>query len=939
MLNCCPFLACSNIAHGGRPAHVPDFCCAHVRTAGPAGVQGKGERDNAGCQSRLLFAQTPSCTQIAQERQLQLLRELEAEDQAEKEKEAKKQKENQKKKDKKKQAKQQKEEERLRLESEKAAEAAAAKEKLEKQREAELKRQEEVRLKREAEKRAQLEEKIRKDEEKRKRQEEERARDAERERKKREKDEKARLERERRAQAEEVTKRTKEQREAEAAERKAREETGKKAEEALASSSSSPTSSSPAHSAPSNKKIPTPPRPAAGAALSEANLPYNATSDNDAVSPPSSRSTIPTAPRSPASAIQQSAAGHRSNRAAGVLSSLPPSSPSASGAHSRVAPTGPTPRPHPPQGVVRPTSGGSNGPAPLAATSLSSLPAPPQGLPPRPTTSLVGPAPSSSHGHGAPLSAPSSTSLPRPPLTAPGGAGSSGLPAAGAAPLSAGPQVSSTPSAVGLANGATTSPPTQSSLGPHPTAPGHQQHQQGLQQSSSTPPSSSPFAQPPQLQQQPPVGLASQQHMALPSPRYGSSHFGPPLRSPSASSVTAAAHGGPSPAYATYGPLGMPSMGNKAGVEALASASPGLSSATASLASLNLGALNSAVGGHQQPIGPPPSHSRTTSVTAPQPPSTPGGQLDEHAFRSSPRAGAIGRPSAIGPIGPIGRHRDLSHDDMGSSSNSRSGSIAGATMGGPMGGPIGGPIGGISNFGGGPSLTPSSSHFGTGIAASRSALSPAKLPEGILGSSALGADDEVVEPQPRRTGLKSAIGPSAPTSSFFGSVHGSAPGGGGGGGGGSVGSGPPSAASSSTFAGPSPWAPSFASSNAAHGGSSSNTAQRGASSPISNMMGGLTSPTASGLGIGSGSGAGGSGGANIGPVGGGAFGSSSTDPWSRAQSGWDRARFAFEQPSPGQQQQHDPGMASSYNLFRAPGSGLPTPSSATFRHVNERDRL
>ncbi|MCO5610402.1 hypothetical protein L7F22_064638 [Adiantum nelumboides] len=517
-----------------------------------------------------------------------LLRELEAEDQAEKEKEAKKQKENQKKKDKKKQAKQQKEEERLRLESEKAAEAAAAKEKLEKQREAELKRQEEVRLKREAEKRAQLEEKIRKDEEKRKRQEEERARDAERERKKREKDEKARLERERRAQAEEVAKRTKEQREAEAAERKAREETGKKAEEALASSSSSsPTSSSsPAHSAPSNKKIPTPPRPAAGAALSEANC-------------RTMRRPIPMlCPPQAADRRFQLHHDHQRQQyrslllvtaATESLVSSPHcrlSSPSPSGAHSRVAPTGPTPRPHPPPGVARPTSGGSNGPAPLAATSLSSLPAPPQGLPPRPTTSLVGSAPSSSHGHGAPLSAPSSSSLPRPPLAAPGGAGISGLAAASAAPLSAGPHVSSTPSAVGLANGATTSPPTQSSLGPHPTAPGHQQHQQGLQQSSSTPPSSSPFAQPPQPQQQPPVGLASQQHMALPSPRYGSSQFGPPLRSPSASSVTAAAHGGPSPAYATYGPLGMPSMGNKAGVEALASASPGLSSATASLASL-----------------------------------------------------------------------------------------------------------------------------------------------------------------------------------------------------------------------------------------------------------------------------------------------------------------------------------------------------------------
>ncbi|PWN26302.1 hypothetical protein BDZ90DRAFT_51548 [Jaminaea rosea] len=92
---------------------------------------------------------------IAQERQLQLLRELEEEADLEKEKDAKRQRENQKKKDKKRQQQLKKEEERLKRESEKAAEEAAAREKAEKLREAELKRQEEARLKREAEKKGQ----------------------------------------------------------------------------------------------------------------------------------------------------------------------------------------------------------------------------------------------------------------------------------------------------------------------------------------------------------------------------------------------------------------------------------------------------------------------------------------------------------------------------------------------------------------------------------------------------------------------------------------------------------------------------------------------------------------------------------------------------------------------------------------------------------------
>lgn len=894
--------------------------------------------------------------QVAQERQLQLLRELEAEDQAEKEKEAKKQKENQKKKDKKKQAKQQKEEERQRLESEKAAEAAAIKEKLEKQREAELKRQEEIRLKREAERKAQVEEKARKEEEKRKRQEEERVRDVERERKKREKEEKTRADREKRMHAEAAAKSEKEQKNAGIG-KKAQGELAENAEEdsaAVSCPTHSVLSSSPILAA-ASRKIDAASGVASNVTLREIEPwdPNNqpsvlTTPESGHMSTSSRRSTVSSAPRSPAPVMEQSAANHRGIRAASIMSPLQSSS-SQNGAPDRAVPFTSASRPQPPSMIVRSPasfagSSSSGGTVPIGAPTPSSLPAPPQGLPPRPAMSLVPPVSLASHGQSGQFSASGSNSLPRPPINAQGGNGNGGAhtSATASAPSLATPLarsfVPASPSRTGQPNGPTQSPPVQTPLAFQPLDSGHQETLQNAQQASPIPTSSSSAfthsipplsAQQQQQQQQSSVGVANQQLVALSSPRYSSSQFGVPVRSPTASSTGAKGVGGSGPAYGNYIPLGSSSIANKAGTEALSAASPMVSSAAASLASLNLGALNPAIGGHQQPIGPPPSHIRSTSITAPAASTAPGSQLDDLAFRSSPRTGAIGRPTAIGPIGPVGRHRDLSHEEMANSSSK----IRNSSVGGPS---IGVPIGGGTPFTGSSGLSTSSAHFGTGITASRSALSPATLPNGILGSSALEADDDFVQPQLRRTGQTSAIGPSASTQSFLGGASRPALGNGGVGNGNN---GPPSAGASSTFASSSPWTPTFGSSHAAQRGSPSGVAARGAPGPMSNVMGGVTSPTAPGLGVGASGPTGSSAPGSVGSVTGSVFGSSSRDPWSRVQSGWDRARFAFEQPSPLQQQQHDPNIASSHNLFGAPGSGLTTPSSAPFRQTNERDRL
>lgn len=115
---------------------------------------------------------------VAQERQAQLLQELELEDSREKEREAKKLKEKEKKKDKKRQQQLKKEEEKAKKEAERLAEEAAIKAEEERRAAETRKRKEEQRLKKEAEKKAVDAERFRKEEEKRKRLAEEKAREA-----------------------------------------------------------------------------------------------------------------------------------------------------------------------------------------------------------------------------------------------------------------------------------------------------------------------------------------------------------------------------------------------------------------------------------------------------------------------------------------------------------------------------------------------------------------------------------------------------------------------------------------------------------------------------------------------------------------------------------------------------------------------------------------
>ncbi|KAG0140248.1 hypothetical protein CROQUDRAFT_53542 [Cronartium quercuum f. sp. fusiforme G11] len=129
---------------------------------------------------------------VAQEKQAQLLRELEDEDRLAQERELKKVKDAQKKKEKKKAQKQQKDQDLARKMKDKEQEELAAKAAEEAKLEAERRKQEEQRLKREAQRKAQEAERAKKEEEKRKRVDEEA-------RKRREKEEKQRLEKEARA--------------------------------------------------------------------------------------------------------------------------------------------------------------------------------------------------------------------------------------------------------------------------------------------------------------------------------------------------------------------------------------------------------------------------------------------------------------------------------------------------------------------------------------------------------------------------------------------------------------------------------------------------------------------------------------------------------------------------------------------------------------------
>ncbi|WFD43658.1 Stress response protein nst1 [Malassezia psittaci] len=134
---------------------------------------------------------------IAQQRQLQLLRELEEEESNEKAREAKRAKENQRKKDKKRLLRQQKEEEKSRKEQERLAEEAAARAEYEKQRRAELQKQEQLRQQKEAERRHKEEERLKKEEERKRALEREAERKSAQEREREEK-RRAQEERERR---------------------------------------------------------------------------------------------------------------------------------------------------------------------------------------------------------------------------------------------------------------------------------------------------------------------------------------------------------------------------------------------------------------------------------------------------------------------------------------------------------------------------------------------------------------------------------------------------------------------------------------------------------------------------------------------------------------------------------------------------------------------
>ena len=133
---------------------------------------------------------------MAQERQLQLLRELEEEDKVAADKEAKKAKENQRKKDKKRLQRQQKEEADAAKKAHLAEEEAAKKAKQEAAQEAARRRQEAERQRREAERQAKEEEKRRREAERQRQQEIHKEREAEKERKKKEREDKLKAEKE-----------------------------------------------------------------------------------------------------------------------------------------------------------------------------------------------------------------------------------------------------------------------------------------------------------------------------------------------------------------------------------------------------------------------------------------------------------------------------------------------------------------------------------------------------------------------------------------------------------------------------------------------------------------------------------------------------------------------------------------------------------------------
>ncbi|CAO1615978.1 unnamed protein product [Parajaminaea phylloscopi] len=267
-------------------------------------------------------------------------------------------------------------------------------------------------------------------------------------------------------------------------------------------------------------------------------------------------------------------------------------------------------------------------------------------------------------------------------------------------------------------------------------------------------------------------------------------------------------------------------------------------------------------------------------------PMTPGiNHRQQHHMAAVPTS--VQTPGPIGPNSSSSPHGRLpSSEELGSLHSSPSQANRAVQRPGPIG-------------------RPKPAHDSMDDIVSPRAGSPA-LPSGILGSSALGGDDELVAPQPRRT--SSTVAPIGGGSSLFGF--------------------PPAGTSSaiggsaSSAFGTSPWGTSsFA---------SPTPVSTSATSPSFASLGtSLASPSA----IGSGSaglqgGVGSLGSASVVSASGATSAAGAgSDPWApHSRSGWDRARFAFEQPggpagfgSHPSQHQHAPQL---HGLAHQPAHGL-----------------
>ncbi|ETS62645.1 hypothetical protein PaG_03289 [Moesziomyces aphidis] len=588
---------------------------------------------------------------VAQERQLQLLRELEEEDTNEKAREARRVKESQKKKDKKKAQREAKEAEKMRKDQEKAAAEAEVRAKQQAERDAELKKQEEIRSKKEAERKAREDEKARKDEERRRRQAEERERELERERKRREKDEKIRLEREAQEKAkrdrEEAQRKAKEdqqraQREKAEREQKAREEQERKFEAAKREKEARAQAQREA-------------KQAAAAAVAPPKSPPSA------VKPGMAKAAHASAPATPNRAAKNTsvpgspavAPGQASGRnARPVVGAKLASAAQSSGA-----------------AVAAATVGATAPGAPSAnATPASTLPAPPQGLPPRPMTAVLTPSGSS---QSSSVSVAANAGLPRPPVNA--SAGGASAPAASVGFGSIGPNAS-------VAASVSSAKSPSSSFSPTLAQPFAQsQDKQGSKPlyGSPQPPLGATYAQQPGLEglRSPtlPNGLAS-------SGMFGNDHAS--IGTPGLSGMTSnlgSLNLNAAPQSSASLSMGNPLVGSKAPM-------PGMESTSGGLPHGGLG--SSMQSPTQTPFSPmggsnavDAMRSRTASFADSDPMSAFAGMRPSSSLSQRvPGYRAGGAPT---PIGPIGRPKAMDaihqhpHDDhTGAIGNGRSSSSA-----------------------------------------------------------------------------------------------------------------------------------------------------------------------------------------------------------------------------------------------------------------------